>query len=188
MKLAEFYGPPNRVQADPSTADGRIALRGLDEPDDPVVLPWDDGYRGMRWYVMAPAGSFEQLREELLANVGISYTDFRGQPTLLEEGDPGDAAVLRLGSPRQVLRISLVSARDRTAVSDAFWRFLDSWSGGRRRRCRPLDPRPRSFANTVAARRRRPRHSRGGSQRTPGLGCHRGREPSVLRTRGRKPF
>ena len=129
MKLAEFYGPPNRVQADPSTADGRIALRGLDEPDDPVVLPWDDGYRGMRWYVMAPAGSFEQLREELLANVGISYTDFRGQPTLLEEGDPGDAAVLRLGSPRQVLRISLVSARDRTAVSDAFWRFLDLWSG-----------------------------------------------------------
>ncbi|MDP7446889.1 MAG: hypothetical protein QGF28_06805, partial [Candidatus Thalassarchaeaceae archaeon] len=88
------------------------------------MLPWRDSEGMMRWYVLTPTESLERLREEVVAHAGISYTNYRGQPTSLDEDDIGDQAVSDLVDDRSCIRVDLVVDEKGHVVSEAFGRLL----------------------------------------------------------------
>ncbi len=127
MTITEFFSPPNRMKPDAEDSNGRLALRAVAEPDGIVVLPWDDGRRGTRWYVLIRQEQIEQAREEIVAHAGITYTDYRGQPTPPEPGDPGDEAAAQVQGPRAMIRLDLIETGARQKVGRSLGRFLDLW-------------------------------------------------------------
>lgn len=66
----------------------------------PIVLPVFDESGPARWYGLAetPSG-VAQLRDELLAFLGPTYSDFVGIPTVLAESDRREAALIRRFGP-----------------------------------------------------------------------------------------
>jgi hypothetical protein len=136
MTITEFFSPPNRVKPDAEDSNGRLALRAVAEPDGIVVLPWDDGRRGTRWYVLTHQDRIEQVREEIVAHAGITYTDYRGQPTPPEPGDPGDDAAAQLQGNRTMIRLDLIETGARHKVGRSLGCFLDLWG------VRPLPSAP----------------------------------------------
>jgi hypothetical protein len=127
MIITEFFSPPNRIQPDANDPNGQLALRAVAEPDGIVVLPWDDGRRGTRWYALIHQDRIEQVREEIVAHAGITYTDYRGQPTPPEPGDPGDEAIVQVRGDRAMIRLDLIETGARQKVGRSLGRFLDLW-------------------------------------------------------------
>ena len=122
----DFFDAPNRIRPEGSDAVSRLA--SMVSPDAVVsVLPWNDG-TGIRWYVTVDDSRFEQVREEVHAHVGVSYTDFRGQPTPLDLEDPGDLRMHDFANDNPVIRIALLSASAEREVSEALERFLSLWA------------------------------------------------------------
>jgi hypothetical protein len=145
-RLTEFFESPNRVASDPDDPVSALVGRALAQQSPNVlILPWDDGRWGLRWYVLSDEDDVEQTREELLAHVGVSYTDFVGQDFVMDPGDPGDLALASLEVSRHTIRIDLLDTSNRRRVSDAFERFLDMWE----RRPPPPSPPARSPAEIL---------------------------------------
>jgi hypothetical protein len=128
MSITEFFSPPNRFRPAADDPNGRLALRAVAGPDGIVVLPWDDGRRGTRWYVLTHRDRIEQVREEIAAHAGITYTDYRGQLTPPEPGDPGDEAVAQVQGDRAMIRLDLIDTAARQKVARSLGRFLDLWA------------------------------------------------------------
>ena len=129
MNTETFFTSPNRFTAGGPGANGDLVqlANGENESRGPLVLPWDDGRRGVRWYVAVAKGDLEQANEELLAHVGVTYTDFRGQRTDLDPDDPGDRSIMDLELSRSVIRIDLIDTGASNAVAKAFLRYLNLW-------------------------------------------------------------
>jgi hypothetical protein len=125
--LAEFFSDPNRVRPGDTDTTSQLAERSCGDPTGLVVLPWRDSEGMMRWYVLTPTESLERLREEVVAHAGISYTNYRGQPTSLDEDDIGDQAVSDLVDDRSCIRVDLVVDEKGHVVSKAFGRLLTLW-------------------------------------------------------------
>lgn len=126
MTESPFFEPPNRVRPGNGTADARLASRA----SLGAVLaayPWDDG-ESVRWYVACDRATAEQVREEVLAHVGVSFTDYRGQRTVLDPADEGDRRAQEVEGGREVVRVTLASTAARNSVSAALGRMMDLWS------------------------------------------------------------
>jgi len=121
-----FFEPPNRVQPGIGTTDARLASRAS-LGAVLAVYPWDDG-ESVRWYVACDRVRAEQVHEEVLAHVGVSFTDYRGQQTVLDPADHGDRRAQEVEGGREVIRVSLVSDAARNSVGAALGRLLDLWS------------------------------------------------------------
>lgn len=122
-----FFAEPNQIRPSDSNTTTRLAERSCADPSGLVVLPWSAAERETRWYVLSPDESFEQVREEVLAHVGVSYTNYRGQPTPLDANDAGDNAVSAVTEGRACIRVDLLVNGKGHAVSEAFGRFLTLW-------------------------------------------------------------
>ena len=122
-----FFAEPNQIRPSDSNTTTRLAERSCADPSGLVVLPWSTAERETRWYVLSPDESFEQVREEVLAHVGVSYTNYRGQPTPLDANDAGDNAVSAVTEGRACIRVDLLVSGKGHAVSEAFGRFLTLW-------------------------------------------------------------
>jgi hypothetical protein len=122
-----FFANPNLIRPGAGNAACRLAERSCADPSGLAVLPWNSTESEARWYVLVPHESFEQVREEVLAHVGVSYTDYRGQPTFLDRNDGGDTAVSAVLDGRDCIRVDLLVAGKDFVVSEAFGRFLSIW-------------------------------------------------------------
>ena len=122
-----FFANPNRIRPGAGNAACRLAERSCTDPSGLVVLPWSTTESETRWYVLVPHESFEQVREEVLAHAGVSYTNYRGQPTSLDGNDGGDTAVSAVIDGRDCIRVDLLVAGKGFVVSEAFGRFLSLW-------------------------------------------------------------
>ena len=122
-----FFADPNRIRPDGANAASRLAERSCADPSGLVVLPWSTSEADTRWYVLALDESLEQVREEVLAHVGVSYTDYRGQPTPLDPADPGDSAVATVADGRACIRVDLLTVGMDFAVSESLGRLMALW-------------------------------------------------------------
>src|SRR2546423_12107851 len=102
--LERFFAPPNRLTLDACRRDSRTnaskfapwieRLRG--EPK-PTVLPRWNGGSEFVWYAMAfSEAELRRLGEELLAFVGPTWSNFRGQRAELDASDPIEEMLLRV--------------------------------------------------------------------------------------------
>lgn len=74
--------------------------------NDPIILPYTTG-EGTIWYVATTTSrAFRHVREELVALLGRTYSDFGGQPTLLDTTNPVEVALVNTFGP-YVLRIQV---------------------------------------------------------------------------------
>ncbi|SVC39313.1 uncharacterized protein METZ01_LOCUS292167, partial [marine metagenome] len=108
IPVDSFFAEPNQIRPSDSNTTTRLAERSCADPSGLVVLPWSTAERETRWYVLSPDESFEQVREEVLAHVGVSYTNYRGQPTPLDANDAGDNAVSAVAEGRACIRVDLL--------------------------------------------------------------------------------
>src|SRR5438552_2444821 len=92
---AAFFGPGNGFSWDgPDQPRLRTWVDDLRDPSRPVFLPrlLTDGM--VRWYAVARTSrQARDLREQLLAFLGPTYTDFDGLPADLDGTDPVEAAL-----------------------------------------------------------------------------------------------
>jgi len=125
--LSRFFGPGNALRWD-AFVTGRMqnAARELLEPliedlrreDASVILPrvTDSAPPRIMWYGMARnARQSRALREQLLAFIGPTYTDFSGQHAVLDLDDPVESAVYEWFAPH-VFRLEVVNSSDREQV------------------------------------------------------------------------
>lgn len=108
-ELVALFSLPNEVDSEALTTDGRLARLALTRQDLPVVIPWIDGIGGRRWYIVGHHSQAEWLREETIAAVGVSFTDFSGQAAVLDAGDLGDAAIGSRWPDAWVARVGLIN-------------------------------------------------------------------------------
>ena len=103
--LDNFFGDANRfdlaeIEGGTEGKTGRIhpwIARLREHPPQFSILPcWREG-KHVDWYAVAHSEQeLRKLREELLAFVGPSYSNFRGQRAALDRSDPVEASVLDL--------------------------------------------------------------------------------------------
>jgi len=121
-----FFSEPNQIKPGEENSTSLLAAKSVQSQSDLVVLPWQE-QQEMRWYVLIPSDKpFEQIREEVVAHVGVSYTNYRGQITGLNPEDTGDEKVLNLLGDRRCIRVDSAGEKFHT-VSKAFERFLSFW-------------------------------------------------------------
>jgi len=125
--LSRFFGPGNQLRWD-----AILAGTMPDSIRDPLLPLIDDLRRGnasvllphvsessagsTTWYGLArDARQSRALKEELMAFVGPTYTDFTGQQAILDERDPAEAALIQHFGP-YVFRLRVLNTRDRTDV------------------------------------------------------------------------
>ncbi len=125
--LSRFFGPGNTLRWD-AFVNGSLqnTARELLEPliddlrreDAPVILPRVTETVPPRiiWYGMARnARQSRAFREQLLAFVGPTYTDFSGQHAVLDLDDPVESAVHAWFAPH-VFRLEVINSSDREQV------------------------------------------------------------------------
>jgi hypothetical protein len=128
--LERFYGEGNDLRL----SEPRLAralepwTRRVLERKDRLLLPCQrDGK--LTWYAIAhTARDARVLREELLAAVGPSYTDFRGIAANLRRSDPIDSAVLDF-SGQHVFKLAVVNPALKDDCRQALERMLDRHDG-----------------------------------------------------------
>jgi len=120
----EFFRSPNMASDEGSANEASFAQRFAQESADIKVLPWQEQGRRRRWYVLHSGVPVEQLREELVAQVGVSYTDFEGQSVHLNLNDVGDARAAAVARNHEITRIELLQPDGQQVVEAAFRRWL----------------------------------------------------------------
>ncbi|HEY3413886.1 MAG TPA: protein DpdD [Armatimonadota bacterium] len=101
--LQRFFGPGNDIEWDrldsytsPIASPTRAWIDDFRKLGFPMVLPRSAEGR-LQWYAVAEsARQMRELREELLAFVGPSFSTFRGVPAELDPNDPLESALLQL--------------------------------------------------------------------------------------------
>ena len=125
--LSRFFGPGNMLRWDgilsgtmpDATLDLLLPLiDDLRRGDCSVLLPHvsQDSVEMTTWYGLArDARQSRALKEELMAFLGPTYTDFTGQRAILDERDPVEAALIRHFGP-YVFRLRVLNPQDRLDV------------------------------------------------------------------------
>lgn len=130
--LEQFFGAGNDLSWDSVRpgAEGPIAkairpfLPKPGEVPGSLVLPRARGGR-TTWYAMATtAARARVLREELLAWVGPSYSDFHGQYARLDSSDPVESAVLEHAG-RNVFRLEILNPQHKRPCREALARMVE---------------------------------------------------------------
>ncbi len=162
--LEAFFGQGNELRwnvvrpgATGPAADGIAPfLREAKEDWERLILPRKTA-NGLTWYAIAQdARSARILRDELIAFVGPSYSDFCGQHAVLEASDAIDCAVMDL-SHGNAFKFSVVDSRLKDACRKALIRLLDARSRkplGFRTAPRPTGRVLRDFELAVQSRAR----------------------------------
>ena len=113
----QFFGPGNRLRWQ-AIRDGTLApdvrdrlspfLHQLGTNPDVLVLPRVLENGRVQWYILCSSARFARIaRDEFRAFLGPSYSDFEGQPSLMDDHDAVEAAVLaRCGENAFRLEIS----------------------------------------------------------------------------------
>jgi len=125
----EFFRSPNVASDKGSANEAKFAHRFGQASATVKVLPWQEQGGRRRWYVVHSGVPVEQLREELVAQVGVSYTDFEGQSVRLDPNDVGDARAVAVAGDHEVVRIELLRPDGQHVVEAAFRRWLAAWPG-----------------------------------------------------------
>ncbi len=122
---AGFFGPGNRLRWDaivagalPSETLARLEpwLDDLRTRRDPLILPRAREDGSVAWYALAASPrSARALRERLVAFIGPSYSEFRGEAVTSDGSDPVDAAVAAC-APGAAFRFEAPDASLRDAV------------------------------------------------------------------------
>ncbi len=125
--LRIFFGPGNGL--DPSQPELVSHLEPwvarVRQGNDRILLPRLSGNPPMvTWYALCrSARDARAFREELLAAVGPSYTDFQGVAARLDPADPVEAAVLAFSGPH-AFRLRVVDPECRRLCNRALERML----------------------------------------------------------------
>lgn len=133
--LAAFFSPPHPIrwevlEAKLAAGSANQALAPWIErlaraPDSPTLLPVPNE-KGTTWYALAHSFSqIDQLREELLAAVGPSYSDFVGHRADLTPDHPLERAVLAF-TGGHAMRL-FVPERHRDSARTALDRLRQLW-------------------------------------------------------------
>jgi hypothetical protein len=129
--LQQFFGEGNELTWDmvqfgslhPRARDLEPFLQQATEDWDRLLLPRLQEEK-LTWYAFArDARGARLLRDELLAFVGPSYTDFRGQSAIFDAQDPVEGAILAALGPFG-FRLTVVDRKQRPACREALTRFL----------------------------------------------------------------
>lgn len=123
----EFFRSPNVASGEGSADEATFTQRFAKASAMIKVLPWQEHGARRRWYVVHSGVPAEQLREELVAQVGVSYTDFEGQSVELDPNDVGDARAAAVAGDHEVVRIELLRPDGQPVVEAAFRRWLATW-------------------------------------------------------------
>lgn len=130
--LEVFFGEGNQVpsevldssSSDPATVELQPFLRLARVDWERLILPRITT-EGLSWYALAKnSRAARVLQEELLAFVGPSYTDFRGQRATLDPLDRIEAAILELAGSN-VFRLRLINPGLRTPCRIALRRLIE---------------------------------------------------------------
>ena len=129
--LAHFFGPGNRLRLDSMGRSSMSVLKpwfeNLAEQDDPVLLPRVDEQDGTRWYAIAfSERRARELREEIEAFVGPTYSDFDGRVAQLDPDDPIESACSRLENA-SVFSFRVINSEDQGTVREALSRMRELW-------------------------------------------------------------
>jgi len=124
--LAKFFGEGNTLDLTQDRVARHLqpwTARVL-ERKSPLLLPRVEKDGSLTWYALASsAQGARELREELMAAVGTSYSDFRGVGARLSGADPVEAAVLSFSGPF-AFRLPVVNPEMKDACRRALARML----------------------------------------------------------------
>lgn len=133
--LAKFFGEGNALDLTQDRVARHLqpwTARVL-ERKSPLILPRAQEDGSLTWYALASsAQGARELREELMAAVGPSYSDFRGVGARLNGADPVEAAVLSFSGPL-AFRLPVVDPELKDACRGALARMLKLHDGRPRR-------------------------------------------------------
>ncbi|MDA1018432.1 MAG: protein DpdD, partial [Planctomycetota bacterium] len=134
--LSRFFGPGNKLRWD-AFWDGSMSeqtrqklspfIDDLRQPDTATLLPHvgESSPALTTWYGLAgDARQARALKEQLMAFVGPTWTDFTGQQATLDDRDPIEAAVKQYFAPH-VFRLRVLQPEDRQGVHQQFERLRD---------------------------------------------------------------
>lgn len=129
--LQRFFGDGNEIdlQSPPTWARAlQYWVQRVEKGKDRILLPRKENGR-VTWYALTDSGrNARTFREELLAAVGPSYTDFFGAEATLDRSDPVEAAILDFTGPH-AFKLSLVDPELTDACRRALRRMLDLHDG-----------------------------------------------------------
>jgi len=124
--LQRFFGDGNELDLDgpPKIVEAlRTWVQRVEDGRDRILLPRKENGT-VTWYALADSGrSARAFREELLAAVGPSYTDFLGVGANLHRSDPVEAAILDF-TGRHAFKLSIVDPTFTEACRRALVRML----------------------------------------------------------------
>lgn len=125
--LENFFRSPNVASDEGREGDASFVQHFMQANATIKVLSWQEQDGPRRWYVVHSGVPTEQLREELVAQVGVSYTDYEGQFVELDPNDVGDARAAAVAGTNEVVRIELLRPIGQPVVEAAFRRWLAAW-------------------------------------------------------------
>lgn len=128
--LERFFGPGNQLSLENQKQAKilQVWTRRVLERKDRILLPRKENEQ-ITWYALSDtARNARALREELLAAVGSSYTDFYGISADLRRSDPVEAAVLDYVG-RHAFKLAVVDPDQKNACRNALARMLELHDG-----------------------------------------------------------
>jgi hypothetical protein len=136
--LSRFFGPGNKLRWD-AFCNGSMEektrhklglfIDDLRQPRTPTLLPRvsESSPASTTWYGLArDARQARALREQLMAFVGPTWTDFAGQQATLDDRDPVEAVVRERFAP-YVFRLRVIQPEDRQQVNHQLERLRGLW-------------------------------------------------------------
>lgn len=134
--LSRFFGPGNKLRWD-AFCDGSMSeqtrlklspfIDDLRQPVTSTLLPYvsESSPALTTWYGLAgDARQARALKEQLMAFVGPTWTDFTGQQATLDDRDPIEAAVKQYFAPH-AFRLRVLQPEDRQEVHQQFERLRE---------------------------------------------------------------
>jgi hypothetical protein len=124
--IERFFGEGNQLDlGNPHIAQAlQPWIRRVLERKDRVLLPRQENGK-VTWYALTnTARNARAFREELLAAVGTTYTDFRGVGAKLRPSDPVESAILDF-SGRHVFKLVVVASDLKDPCNRALERMLN---------------------------------------------------------------
>jgi hypothetical protein len=134
--LSRFFGPGNKLRWDAFCDESMSEqtrqklipfIDDLRQPDTATLLPHvsESSPALTTWYGLAgDARQARALKEQLMAFVGPTWTDFTGQQATLDDRDPIEAVVNQYFAPH-TFRLRVLQPEDRLKVHQQFERLRD---------------------------------------------------------------